>query len=83
MFAFFCTLLDERSVVDKHRFYMAVKFGVFADEDLSKLPMLYWLLSFNKKPIRHVLLLILVHFLLLSCLWFCLVFVMLSCASVY
>ena len=49
MFAFFCTLLDERSVVDKHRFDMAVKFGVFAYEDQSKPPLLYWLLSFNKK----------------------------------
>ena len=34
-------LLDERSVVDRHRFYMAAKFGVFVDEHHSKLPTLY------------------------------------------
>ena len=51
MFAFFCTLLDERSVVDKHWFYMAAKFDVFIDEDQSKRPMLYWLLGFNKKKL--------------------------------
>ena len=30
-------LLDERYVVDRHRCYRAVKFGVFADEDHGKL----------------------------------------------
>ena len=28
-------LLDERSVIDKHRCQMAAKFGVFVDEDLA------------------------------------------------
>ena len=33
-------LLDEKSVVDGHRCHMAAKFGVFVDDDHSKLPML-------------------------------------------
>ena len=57
-------LFDERSVVDRHRCHMAAKFGVFVDEAHSKLPTL----NFIKDPISHVLLLILVHVLLLSCL---------------
>ena len=57
-------LLDERSVVDRHRCHMAAKFGVFVDEDHSKLPTL----NFIKDPISHVLLVILAHVLLLSCL---------------
>ena len=62
-------LLEETSVVDRHRCDMAVKFGVFVDEDHSKLPTLYWLQkNFIKDPIGHVLLLILAHVLLLSCL---------------
>ena len=36
---------------------MAAKFGVFVDEDHSKLPTLYWLPKFQKDPISHVLLL--------------------------
>ena len=35
--------LDESSIVDRHRCHMAAKFGLFVDEDHSKLPMLYWL----------------------------------------
>ena len=31
-------LLDEKSAVDRHRCHMAVKFGVFVDEDHNKLP---------------------------------------------
>ena len=31
------------SIVDRHRCHMAAKFGLFVDEDLSKLPTLYWL----------------------------------------
>ena len=34
-------LLDEKSVVDRHRSNMAAKFVVFDDEDHSKLPTLY------------------------------------------
>ena len=29
---------------------MAAKFGLFVDEDHSKLPMLYWLPKLNKRP---------------------------------
>ena len=31
---------------------MAAKFGVFVDEDHSKLPMLYWLPKLNKWPYK-------------------------------
>ena len=41
-------LLDEKSVVDRHRCHMAAKFGVFVDEDHSKLPKLYWLPKLHK-----------------------------------
>ena len=41
--------LDETSVVDNHRCYMAAKFGVFVDEDHSKLPTLYWLPKLYKR----------------------------------
>ena len=30
--------LDEKSIVDRHRCHMAAKFGLFVDEDHSKLP---------------------------------------------
>ena len=50
-------LLDERSVVDRHRCNMAAKFGVFVDEKYSKLPTLYWLSQFMKNSISHVVLL--------------------------
>ena len=51
-------------MVDRHRCHMAAKFGVFVDEDHSKLPTL----NFIQDRISHVLLLILAHVLLLSCL---------------
>ena len=35
--------LDETSIVDRHRCHMAAKFGLFVDEDHSKLPTLNWL----------------------------------------
>ena len=35
--------INETSIVDRHRCQMAAKFGVFVDEDHSKLPTLYWL----------------------------------------
>ena len=31
---------------------MAVKFGLFVDEDHSKLPMLYWLPQLHKRPYK-------------------------------
>ena len=52
---------------------MAAKFGLFVDEDHRKLPTLYWLPGyFINGPISRVLLLILVHVQLRSCLFFCL-----------
>ena len=42
--------LDETSIVDRHRCHMAAKFGLFVDEDHSKLPTLYWLPKFHKRP---------------------------------
>ena len=44
------TLLDEKSVVDRHRCHMAANFGVFVDEDHSKLPTLYWIPKLNIRP---------------------------------
>ena len=41
-------LLDKRYVVDRHRCHMTVKFGVFNDNDHSKLPTLYWLPKLHK-----------------------------------
>ena len=49
---------------------MAVKFGLFVDEEHSKLPTLYWLPKLHKRPYKSRLLLILVHVQLLSCLFF-------------
>ena len=57
-------LLDEKTVDDRHRCHMAVRFGVFVDEDHSKLSTLYWL---PKYPVSHVLLQTLTYVLLLSC----------------
>ena len=31
---------------------MAAKFGLFVDEDHSKLPTLYWLLKLHKRPYK-------------------------------
>ena len=44
--------LGETSIVDWHRGHMTVKFGVFVDEDLSKVPTLYWLSKFHKRPYK-------------------------------
>ena len=44
--------LDETSVVDKHRCHMVAKFGVFVDEDHSKLPTLYRLPKRHKPPCK-------------------------------
>ena len=43
-------MLDETSIVDRHRCQMSAKFGVFIDEDHSKLPTLYWLHKLHKRP---------------------------------
>ena len=47
-------LLDEKSVVNRHRCQniMDTKFGVFVDEDRSKLPTLYWLPKLHKRPYK-------------------------------
>ena len=44
--------LDETSIVDRHRCHMAARFGLFVDEDHSKLPMLYWLPKLHKRPYK-------------------------------
>ena len=44
--------LDETSIVDRHRCHMAAKFGLFVDEDHSKLPTLYWLPKLHKRPYK-------------------------------
>ena len=44
--------LDETYIVDRHRCHMAAKFGVFVDEDYSKLPTLYWLPKLHKQPYK-------------------------------
>ena len=62
--------LCETSIVDRHRFRIAAKSGLFVDEDHSKLHTLYWLPKLHKGPINRVLLLILVHVQQLSCLFF-------------
>ena len=36
--------------VDRHRCHMAAKYGLFVDEDHSKLPKLYWLPKLHKRP---------------------------------
>ena len=51
---------------------MAARFGLFVDEDHSKLPTLYLLPKLNKRPYKFRFMLILVHAQLLSCLFFCL-----------
>ena len=63
-------MFDETFVIDKQRCHMASKFGVFVDEDYSKLPTLYWLPKLHKRPYKSRLLLIQVHVLLPSCLYF-------------
>ena len=45
-------MLDETPVVNRHRCHMAAKFGLFVDEDHSKLPTLYWLPKLHKRPYK-------------------------------
>ena len=40
------------SIVDRHRCHMAAMFGLFVDEDFSKLPTLYWLLKLHKRTYK-------------------------------
>ena len=49
-------LLGEKSVFGRHRCHMAAKFGVFVDEDQSKLPTLCWLPKIHKRPYKSHLL---------------------------
>ena len=45
--------LDETSIIDRHRYhFIAAKFGVFVDEDHSKLPTLYLLPKVHKWPYK-------------------------------
>ena len=46
------TRFDETSIFDRHRCHMAAKFGLFVDEDHSKLPTLYWLPKLHKQPYK-------------------------------
>ena len=45
-------LLDETSIVERHRCHLAAKFEVFVDEDHSKLPTIYWLPKLHKRPYK-------------------------------
>ena len=45
---------DETSIVDRHRGHNAAKFGVFVDEDHSKLPTTYWLSKLHKRPYKSL-----------------------------
>ena len=44
--------LDEAAIVDRHRCHMAGMFGLFDDEDHSKLPTLYWLPKPHERPYK-------------------------------
>ena len=39
-------------MVDRHRYHMVAKFGVFVDDDHSKLPTLYWLPNRHKRSYK-------------------------------
>ena len=62
--------LDETSIVDRHRCHMAVKFGLFLMRTIASFLRYTGYLNFINGPISRVLLLILVHVQLLSCLFF-------------
>ena len=47
-----------------------IKFGLFVDEDHSKIPTLYWLPKLHKWPYKSRFIASLVHVQLLSCLFF-------------
>ena len=58
--SFYCNNLDLLPPIPKYtfrnlkkgiqEFHMAAKFGVFIDEDQTKLPTLYWLPKLHKRP---------------------------------
>ena len=62
--------LDETSIVDRHRCHMAAKLGCLLMRTIASFQRCTGYLNFIHGPISHVLLLILVHVLLLSCLFF-------------
>ena len=62
--------LNETSIVDGHRCHMAVKFGLFVDEDHGKLLRYTGYLNFINGPMGRVLLLILARVQLLGCVFF-------------
>ena len=45
-------LMRRLSIFDRHQCHMAAKFGLFVDEDHSKLPTLYWLPKLHKRPYK-------------------------------
>ena len=65
-------LFDEKAVIDRHQFYIIATFGFFVDENQNKPSFQRYTgyLNFINYPISHVLLLILVHVLLPSYLYF-------------
>ena len=44
--------LDETPIVARNRCHMAAEFGVFVDEDDSKLSTIYWLPKLHKRPYK-------------------------------
>ena len=62
--------LDETSIVDRHRCHMAVKFGCLLMRTIASFQRYTGYLNFINGPISRVLLLILVHVQLQSCLFF-------------
>ena len=44
--------LDETSILGRHRCHIAAEFGVFVDEDHSKLLTLYWLPNLYRRPYK-------------------------------
>ena len=63
-------MFDETSVVDRHRCHMAANFGVLLMRIIASFLRYTGYLNFINDPISSVLLLILVHVLLPSCLYF-------------
>ena len=61
-------LLDEKSVIDRHRSNMAAKLDEFVDENHSRFSRYTGYQNFIRDPISQLLLLILAHVLLMSCL---------------
>ena len=62
---------------------MAAKFGLFVDEDHSKLPTLYWLLKLHKRPCKSRFIATELSILLTSCLTAIKNHVIKYCTTVY